>query len=205
MLDLTLFSYRKKPSHLQSSRETLGVSLAFLQDLHLSSTMVFSLSPLISLAEDFPALSQTPCSSANATARYKTCQLQQEIFSSAVETQKAPIAVGYCSRMSPMRFGPSMQTEDRLLPIPASPLGIVSLYEVSVVAMPMFIHSSNSAQPPSLVVSIKWDPLALSFPRTMCQWRKVTPTLRERMTLTLQKANNTRQAPTSRGKCRVSR
>ena len=146
MLDLTLFFsalYRKKTSHLQSSH----VSLVLLQDWHLSSVMVLAPSPLISLAEDFPGLARTPHSSPSTTARYKTCQVSQEIFSSAVETQKAPIAVGYCSRMSPVRFRPSVQGEDKLLPTPASLLGIMSLYEISVGAVPTFIHSGNGPAP----------------------------------------------------------
>lgn len=150
MLDLTHFFsalYKRKMSHLQSSHETLGVSLAFLQDSHLSSAMVLIPSPLISLAEDFLGLAQTPCSSHSTTARCKMCQISQEIFSSAAETQKAPIAVGYCSRMSPTRLGASVQGEDRSLPTPASLLGIIPLYEVSVVAMLTFVHSGNGAAP----------------------------------------------------------
>lgn len=70
--------------------------------------------------------------------------------------------------------------------------------------LPKMTFSQNclllTAQPQSLLVSIKWDLLALSFPRAMWWCCKVMPTLREGVTLTLQKAKNARQAPTSMGK-----
>lgn len=85
--------------------------------------------------------------SRSATARCKVCQGSLEIFSSAGETQKAPIAVRYCSRTSPMRLGASVQDEDRSLLTPASPLGIISPYEVSVAAVSTVVHSGDGAAP----------------------------------------------------------
>lgn len=61
------------------------------------------------------------------------------------------------------------------------------------------------AQPRSLLASIEWDLLALSFPEQRvgaARWRLPWG---KGWLLTLQKANNTRQAPRSRGKCGVSR
>lgn len=66
------FFFALQEKNATFAKQTLGVSLAFLEDLHLSSTMVFAPPPLVSLAEGFPGLAQTPCSSANTTSRHKT-------------------------------------------------------------------------------------------------------------------------------------